>query len=1005
MKRRLIALLLCIAMIGSMTVYAVGDEDTTPVCTCGTENEEHTSECALYVAPEAEPVDDDVTPEPTCTCGTETDEHTSECALYVAPVTKCEHCGIELTDGAVHLDTCLTLCTCEPVEGVHQEGCKFYVKTIETCEHCGVELTEEAVHTEECPLYEAPGCTCGTGTDYHDAGCPLYVYIPPINYTNVGPLMPPVVGQSKLKMMFKSSESVETTTRKDAKGLETTKSVTKNADGTYTLTLEAWATGETVTTITQTSYPTDIILVLDQSGSMTQCMCGASNASTSHAIPGSTTTCTITTQRLSALKSAAGTFVNNVIQSAEQNAVSHRIAVVGFGDYDTEEFNFNNTEILSLESEPISIGSLKSQHYQAALQNVTDESGKKIVRDAIKNLGAAGMTATAKGLEMACKIFEQNSVNAGEERNRVVVLFTDGEPTDGWDNGVQKAYQLKNTYGATVYSVGVVDDANPSDTEKRINKYLNYISSNFPNANSWDQTYERTNNGYYLTAGDADILDNIFQNISQEITQGGASIQLDENAVVKDVISEYFQLPEDASKENIASYVKVYAPDYNGNEAFDEISDNNKVSDPEIILGDDGKTISVTNFDFAENWVGANKDASGNETDYHGKKLVIQIPIKARDGFLGGNGVPTNDAASGIYENNEATEPLEQFTVPKADVEIPDILFTDPNALNKNVYLMGNLTEDELTKNVKVKVNETELLINEWKNVNEWKDDYTVVTIVTPDALRALKEDTTTTYSVTIAPTTTGTVTQKTATANGNIHVFKPTVTFRDGTVKYMNSLPTDFSGHIVSTDWKHDTTLDTEVSMTGEKPTLTFTYVALSGVDANGKVTDIDHVPMNVSSVKIEDTDVTTHVFFGHQACDPACEWNNGDNSEFWLHVINDVADLIISKTATGSYINNGNHDQIFIFEVYQGDKLLTTVALQSGESVTIKDLTIGTTYTVKEVGGWSWRFDATEKNHIMVPVTDTRSNPNTVAFTNNQNMNLWLTDDAFVLNKRKNN
>ena len=124
-------------------------------------------------------------------------------------------------------------------------------------------------------------------------------------------------------------------------------------------------------------------------------------------------------------------------------------------------------------------------------------------------------------------------------------------------------------------------------------------------------------------------------------------------------------------------------------------------------------------------------------------------------------------------------------------------------------------------------------------------------------------------------------------------------------------------------------------------------------------------------------------------------------EGGTFYAIIEYHLADLIISKTATGSFAE----DQTFIFQIYKGDELLTTVALQNNESVTIKDLTIGTTYTVKEVGGWSWRFDATEKDHTMVPVTDTKSNPNTVAFTNTQNTSLWLTDDAFVLNKRKNN
>ena len=52
MLRRLLAMLLCFAMIGSLTVYAL--DSTDPVCTCGTTTEEHTPECALYVpAPEA----------------------------------------------------------------------------------------------------------------------------------------------------------------------------------------------------------------------------------------------------------------------------------------------------------------------------------------------------------------------------------------------------------------------------------------------------------------------------------------------------------------------------------------------------------------------------------------------------------------------------------------------------------------------------------------------------------------------------------------------------------------------------------------------------------------------------------------------------------------------------------------------------------------------------------------------------------------------------------------
>ena len=46
------------------------------------------------------------------------------------------------------------------------------------------------------------------------------------------------------------------------------KKATPNDDGTYTITLEAFATGEKITSEIKKDIPTDIILVLDQSGSM-----------------------------------------------------------------------------------------------------------------------------------------------------------------------------------------------------------------------------------------------------------------------------------------------------------------------------------------------------------------------------------------------------------------------------------------------------------------------------------------------------------------------------------------------------------------------------------------------------------------------------------------------------------------------------------------------------------------------------------------------------------------
>lgn len=57
-----------------------------------------------------------------------------------------------------------------------------------------------------------------------------------------------------------------------ANGVTLSKTATKNNDGTYTIRLEAYARGSSTTTETTEEVPTDIILVLDRSGSMSEKM-------------------------------------------------------------------------------------------------------------------------------------------------------------------------------------------------------------------------------------------------------------------------------------------------------------------------------------------------------------------------------------------------------------------------------------------------------------------------------------------------------------------------------------------------------------------------------------------------------------------------------------------------------------------------------------------------------------------------------------------------------------
>ena len=95
-------------------------------------------------------------------------------------------------------------------------------------------------------------------------------FVPAVNFTNVAPLVQAnaQAANSPARAPMLTANVNAVTTRAADNGVVTSKTATKNADGTYTITLEAYATGSKVISEIQKDVPTDIVLVLDQSGSM-----------------------------------------------------------------------------------------------------------------------------------------------------------------------------------------------------------------------------------------------------------------------------------------------------------------------------------------------------------------------------------------------------------------------------------------------------------------------------------------------------------------------------------------------------------------------------------------------------------------------------------------------------------------------------------------------------------------------------------------------------------------
>ena len=202
-----------------------------------------------------------------------------------------------------------------------------------------------------------------------------------------------------------------------------------------------------------TSNPTDIILILDRSGSMAG-------------------------SPLANLKNGAKAFIDIIDEATDgtqdgQIGSGSRIAVVSFADTATAD-----TQLIT------SVADLKT---------------------AVDNLSAGGNTNHAAAFEKASELLAAPSTNA-----KVMVMFTDGLPGIGTfnhqeaDAAIAKAYITKNTHGAHTYTIGLYKSESVDSTQM-VSLYMNAVSSNYPDADSLSDVY--TIGSGYTSAKSATLSD------------------------------------------------------------------------------------------------------------------------------------------------------------------------------------------------------------------------------------------------------------------------------------------------------------------------------------------------------------------------------------------------------------------------------------------------------------------------------------------------------------------
>ena len=815
-------------------------------------------------------------------------------------------------------------------------------------------------------------------------------------FQSVGPFMTYFPGSSTVRKAPVLRAAAKDTSDGASNAVDVTKTATatdkKDADGNpiYQIDLTAAAKSNIVTH----TKACDIVLVLDRSGSMNFSLTGSDNNSK---------------ERVAALQTAVNAFLTTIQKSSPDS----RVAIVSYAGDATIDSN------LVRVTDPSD-----SKNVNPALTTVVNGLENR----------CDGGTQSGKGLQQAVNIF--NSVATTDENydnTRVTVLFTDGKPGDSiWGSGfltpatgqgydvaqqsvhwsvilkhakgnafsIQKnveeqdffaqkfdwgKYGVSNSSdfkkgsagkndwtwtgcGSTVYCVGLgLTASDGKDSEGcKINEYMYRVSSHRPDGshvdnnrvNEWEQGTEsweglytdaRTRNhenGYYLTTDNADKLKEIFTQIAQ---QTGEAVK---DVTIRDEISESF-VPCDAAG--------------NAYNVGDTITSNGKTGT--VRQDANGNYyIEWTNVTLTPEQIDSNKVVTKPAETFQST-----LYVKPRDGFLGGNNVPTNGSESGVY--TAAGEAVKKFPQPEVNVPIKMGAF---EAQTRNIYY-GNAvpTLPELSTATPLEAWQTRYVtITRTSNTdvsNTTDGEYAVTVTVTPEAAKE-----TSAGAPAIAQTTT---------VNSVVHVYKPEITFNDSRINYGETA--DYSSNGGTVVWKHEGTAAESASMTGTAPALTYAYDP-----AAAAFTKDTYVKVTVTSDKdTATTKISDAVTFVHTADTvfPGCSFDS-TKGQFIVHI--NVFNLTIQKTAKAGTTIDSN--QTFVFKVKNNDngKTMEIVITGAGQK-TVKSLPMGS-YTITEDTGWSWQYHPTEATQT-ITVSETSK---TVTFENEKTPTNWLTSIADVIN-----
>lgn len=514
----------------------------------------------------------------------------------------------------------------------------------------------------------------------------------------------------------------------------------------------------------------------------------------------------------------------------------------------------------------------------------------------------------------------------------------------------------------------------------------------------WDGTYPdwATRNmpgGHFLT-GDTETIEECFATIFENIQSSNPapSVTLDKDSVLIDVVMPYFEVP--AGPEGTSDIKAKVVNVATGQEDADLSAELNVIYKPDLENGT--SSVSVKGFDYSKYFV--------NKAEHTGKKLVLTFTIQPIQGFMGGNGVPTNNVTkSGVFAKGELVENLPDpgtQTVPLADIAL-----TVPD---KSIYLSQTLTETALLEGAKVTLKGdstgSTLPLTAAEQAKDWRFDFVTLT-VEPDG--TYPDEFTDCTPVPVTATLTAKDAEdntSTAKATPTVHVFRPTVrvTANDVWADYGQRI--DLAQWCVAenftADWacKHSS----EALPSEDTPAISALAYTFSLGENGTYTTTEDDAKGTVTAL--------SYTVGGNAYTDLAWAVNYPEEDHFTIHI--NRFDLNVSKAWTGA--DCYKQSAIFSLSTRDNKAMATqfTLSPETGKSsTTVHGLVCGKNYTLSEDMTWSWRYNSnhsgavTVEKHNEISKTAPTITPAEVSFTNTLTNSFWFDAASFVSNlfKRK--